>query len=162
MLQPAVGTWVTATEQVGEFHFLPLQRWPLTEAASSSGEETMEIPSLGNAVMSLTGYQTADENVRLACSTRGHLESVDDIDTVTSRNMSPDLGDMWRQGCPKSPEWEGELELDSAEEEEAAEGDKTSSADEHEGKDLDDYLKQVIEKPLRVLVRDFLLFSRCP
>ena len=32
-----------------------------------------------------------------------HLESVDDIDTVSSGSISPDLGEMWRQGCPKSP-----------------------------------------------------------
>ena len=42
--------------------------------------------------------------------------------------MSPDLGDMSRQGCPKSPEWEGELELGSTDEDE--EDDNASSADE--------------------------------
>ena len=26
--------------------------------------------------------------------------------------MSPDLGEMWRQGYPRSPQWKGELELD--------------------------------------------------
>ena len=30
--------------------------------------------------------------------------------------MSPDLDHMWRQGCPVSPQWEGELELGSDDE----------------------------------------------
>ena len=49
------------------------RKWGLhgpTEAASSSGEETLEPPFLGDAVMSLIGYQIADEKIRLACSTR--------------------------------------------------------------------------------------------
>ena len=58
-------------------------------------------------VMSLTGHQTANEKIRPVCSTRRHLESVDNIDRVTNKNMSPDLGDVWRQGCPQSPEWDG-------------------------------------------------------
>ena len=31
--------------------------------------------------------------------------------------MSPDLEDLWRKSCAKSPEWEGQLELDFKEEE---------------------------------------------
>ena len=77
----------------------------------------METPSFGDAVISLTGYQIDDEKIRQACSTRGHFESVDDIDAVPSGSMSPDFGDVWRQGCPESPEWESELERDSADEE---------------------------------------------
>ena len=50
----------------------------------------------------------------------------------------------------------GELELDSADEEE--EGDTAGSADENEGEGLEDYLKQVIESPW-VFVRDFPHFS---
>ena len=61
--------------------------------------------------------------------------------------------DLWCQGCPKSPEWEGELELGSADEDE--EEDNAGSADENEDERLEDYLKQVIQSPLWVLVRDF-------
>ena len=64
-----------------------------------------------------------------------------------------DRRDMWRQDCPESSEWEGELELDSAEEEE---GHNTGSADENVGEDLVDNIKQVIESPLWVFVRDFV------
>ena len=46
------------------------------------------------------------------------------------------------------------MELVSADEEE--EGDKAGSADDNEDEGLEDYLKQVIESPLWVLVRDFL------
>ena len=66
--------------------------------------------------------------------------------------MSQDLGDVWRQGCLKSPEWEGELELGSVDEE----GDNAGSAAENEDEGLENYLKQVIESPLWVLVCDFL------
>ena len=52
------------------------------------------------------------------------------------------------------PEWEGELELDCADEEEK--GDNAGHADENEDVGVDDSLKQVIESPLWVLVRDFL------
>ena len=65
----------------------------------------------------------------------------------------PTWGESWRQGCPQSPEWEGELELDSAEEEE---GDNAGSADKDVDEGLEDYLKEVIESPSWVLVRDFL------
>ena len=43
------------------------------EAASSRGERTLETPSLSDAVVSLKGYQIADERIRLACSTRRRL-----------------------------------------------------------------------------------------
>ena len=61
---------------------------------------------------------------------------------------------MWRQGCLKSPEWEGELELGSVDEDE--EGDNAGSAAENEDEGLENYLKQVIESPHWVLVCDFL------
>ena len=32
--------------------------------------------------------------------------------------MSPHLGDVWRYGCSKSPDWDVDVELDSVEEEE--------------------------------------------
>ena len=77
---------------------------------------------------------------------QGYPKTVDDIDSLSSGSMSPDLGEMWRQGCPKSPEWEGELELGSADEDE--EGDNAGSADDNEDEGMEDYLKQVIERPL--------------
>ena len=77
---------------------------------------------------------------------------MNDIDSVSSGSTSSDLGDMWRQGCPKGLECEGELELDSAEVEE----DGAGVENENEGEGLEDSLKQVIESPLRVWVRDFL------
>ena len=76
------------------------------------------------------------------------------VDSLSSGSMSPHLGGMWRQGCPRRPEWEGELELGSADEEE--EGDNAGSADENEDEGLEDYFKQVIESPLSVSVCDVL------
>ena len=100
-------------EEIGEFHFLPLQsdpyekhwhcdsdgnktytmlkknnplmegfrEWELhgpREVATSSGEKTLEPPSLEGSVMSLAGYQIADVKVHQACSARGHPETMND------------------------------------------------------------------------------------
>ena len=36
---------------------------------------------------------------------------VDDNVSVTSGSMSLDLGDMWKHGCPKSPDWDGDIDV---------------------------------------------------
>ena len=36
------------------------------------------------------------------------------VDTMSNGSISPDLGEKWRHGYLVSPQWEGELELDSA------------------------------------------------
>ena len=74
----------------------------LKEFASSSGDRTLEPLSFEDAVMSSTGFQIADAKVQQACSAKGHAETVDDTDTVSSGSLS---------------RWEGGLELDFAEEE---------------------------------------------
>ena len=110
------------------------------EVASSSGETTLEPPSFEDAVMSFT-QPNCRRRKRPACKARGHSETVDDTDSVSSGSMSR----LWRQGCPESPEREGELELAFAEEEEVS---VASHEEETEGDGLEDYLKQVIESPL--------------
>ena len=77
---------------------------------------------IGDAVMSLIGNQKNDEKTRQVCSARVHVESVDDIDTVSTSGMSPDLGEMWRRGCPKSPQSEEEEEGNVESQEEETEG----------------------------------------
>ena len=69
-----------------------------------------EACSLGDAAISLV----ADKRIRQFFSIRGYSETVDDIDSMACGSMSQDLG----EGCPESPEWEGELELGSAVEDE--------------------------------------------
>ena len=54
----------------------------------------------------------ADETIRQLFITRGHSER-DDIDSMSSGSMPPDLGDTWHQGLPMNPQWEGGLELNS-------------------------------------------------
>ena len=95
----------------------------------------------------------APKKLHLARSTWRYSKTVHDIDSMSSGSMAPHL-EVWRHGCPKSLEWEGELELGSADENE--EGDDAGSVDENEDEGLEDYLKQVIESPMSVLVRDFL------
>ena len=54
----------------------------------------------------------ADETIRQLFITRGHSER-DDIDSMSSGSVPPDLGDTWHQGLPMNPQWEGGLELNS-------------------------------------------------
>ena len=50
----------------------------------------------------------------LADSTQGYPEFDGDGDSVSRGGMSPDLGEMWRYGCPKSPDWDSEVEVSRA------------------------------------------------
>ena len=102
-----------------------------------AGSEEMDIASFGNAVIALMRDQSPEALLHQATSTWGYTEN-----PVSSGSMSPDFGEMWRYGCPKSPDWDGDLELDSVEE------------DERER--VEDRLRQVIESPLLALVREFL------
>ena len=67
------------------------------------------------------------------------------IGTMSNGSMSPDLGEMWHHGYLVSPQWGGDLELDSA-----SDGDRTYGAMVHEG--LHQHHEGVF------LIRDFL----CP
>ena len=116
------------------------QKWELH--ATEEGAFQSGVCSLGDAVVSLV----ADERIRQLFSTRGYSENVDDIDSMSSGSMSPDLGDLWHRGCPESPEWEGELELGSADDHE--ERDNAGSADENEDDGVKDCLNQVNDSPL--------------
>ena len=55
--------------------------------------------------MALSGHQVADTHLRLEDRTRDYLEFNHDGD-VSSGSMSLDLEEMWRCGCPKSPDWD--------------------------------------------------------
>ena len=102
--------------------------------------------SHGEAVISLV----ADERIRQLFNTRGYSENVDDIDSMSSGSMSPDLGDMWRQWHPLSPQWEGELEL-------GVDDDLSDNACERgDDEGLKDHLSETSESPLWVSILDFL------
>ena len=100
----------------------------------------------GEAVISLV----ADERIRQLFNTRGHAEKVNDIDSMSSGSMSPDLGDIWRQWHPVSPKWEGELELGFDEDI----SDNAGERGDDEG--LKDHLSETSESPLWVSILDFL------
>ena len=53
----------------------------------------------------------ADERTRQIFIARGYSDR-DDIDSMSSGSMSPDLSDTWHQGLPMSPQWKGGLRLD--------------------------------------------------
>ena len=76
--------------------------------------------------MALTGYQVAEARLHQAKSIWDLPEVADDNDSDSIGSMSPDLGDMWRCGFPKSLDWNGDVELDSVEEEDEEDGESTA------------------------------------
>ena len=76
---------------------------------------------------------------------KGYPELADDNASMSSGSMSPDLGEMWRYGCTKSPDWDSEVEVCSVEEE----GSECVMG----------HLRYVMEGPLWVPVRVFLVLD---
>ena len=54
----------------------------------------------------------AEERIRQLFTTQEYSER-EGIDSMSTGSVSPDLGEMWRQGYPVCPQWEGSLEQDS-------------------------------------------------
>ena len=123
-----------------------VRKWGLHElgdAVLASTTGTQEPPSLMDAIMWFTGNQIADTNLGHACGLRRcnwtvtrrctcprpFLETPGDLDSMSCGSMSADLGELWRQGYPRSPMWDGDLEPDSADEDgsEEAAGDEGNS-----------------------------------
>ena len=62
----------------------------------------------------------------IVCALIGlHLLAAD-YQAGSSGSQSPDLGDAWKYGCPKSPDWEGDVELGTG-----SEGTSSSEQCEH-------------------------------
>ena len=85
------------------------------EETPPDGQGDVDMTSFGEAVMA-SGYQVAEKQLHLADSTRGDIEFNDDGDSISSGSMSPDLREKWRYACPKSPDWDSEIEMNSVEE----------------------------------------------
>ena len=49
------------------------------------------------------------EETLKACALIGWRLLAADYEVGSSGSQSPDLGDMWRYGCPKSPDWDGNV-----------------------------------------------------
>ena len=45
-----------------------------------------------------------------------------DNNSASCGSRSPYLGEMWREACPESPDWDGDVELSSARVEEEDDG----------------------------------------
>ena len=78
----------------------------------------MDSAFFGNVVMALIWDHAAEAHLQQANSIWDLPEVADDNNSVSSGSVSPDLGDMRRHGCPESPGWDGDVELDLEEEEE--------------------------------------------
>ena len=84
----------------------------------------------------------------------------DGTDSMSSGSMSPDLGEMWSQGYHVGPQWEGELELNSASDydyDNVNEEDDSFVARDHATESgPKDYVSAVRESSLWILMRDSL------
>ena len=73
--------------------------------------------SFVDAAMAVSGNLVAEAQLYKTDSTWGHPELADDNASTSSGSMSPDLGEMWRYGRPKSPDWDSEMDVCSVEKE---------------------------------------------
>ena len=80
------------------------------------------------------------------------------IGTMSNGSMSPDLGEMCRHGYPASPQWEGELELDSASDcdNEHEEGDRLVARNRAAENGPKDNISVLRGSSLWILIRDSL------
>ena len=62
-------------------------------------------------MLALSGNQVAEAQLYQADSTWDHTELADENASISCGSMSPDLGEMWRYGCPKSPDWDSEMDV---------------------------------------------------
>ena len=109
--------------------------------------------SIGEAVLSLF----AEERIRQLFTAWGH-SGREGIDSMSGGSMSPDLGEMWRQGYPVSPQWEGGLELDSDDdnENENENNDSYEAGDSADEGGPKDYISEVSERSQWASIRDYL------
>ena len=117
-----------------------------------------EACSFGDAAVSLI----ADERIRQLSIVRGYSDR-DDIDSMSSGSMSPDLGDTWHQGLEMSPQWEGGLELysgnDCEHETENEDDGRYEEFDSAAESDPKDYISEASESSRRSSIRDCLTLS---
>ena len=101
----------------------------------------------------------ADETIRQLFITRGHSER-DDIDSMSSGSVPPDLGDTWHQGLPMNPQWEGGLELNSdndcEDENEYQDDGSFEEFDSDPESGPKDYIGEASESSLWASIRDYL------
>ena len=108
------------------------------EATPPMRQGEVETTSFGDAVKASSGNQVAETQVCRADSTWGYPELADENASISSGSPPPDLGEMWRYGRLKSPDWDTEMDVCSVEEEVC-------------------HLRHVTEGPLWVSVRVFLV-----
>ena len=117
-----------------------------------------EACSLGEATTTLI----ADERIGQIFIARGYSDH-DDIDSMSSGNMSPDLSSTWHQGRPLGPQWEGGLELNFDNDwEDGIEYEDDGSYEEFDSdaeKGAKDYISEVRESSLWVSLRDCLTLA---
>ena len=87
------------------------------EEAPPGGQGEMDMTSFRDAVMALSASQAAEAQLHQAGSAWGCPDLAADDASISSDSVSPDLGEMWRYGCPKSPDWDSEMAVCFVEEE---------------------------------------------
>ena len=76
-----------------------------------------------DTLVALSGNQTAEAQLYQADKTRAYPGYASDNASISSGSLSPDLGEMWKYGCPRSLDWdsEGSGEIDDGAEEKEGE-----------------------------------------
>ena len=69
------------------------------------------LSSFRSTLHELSGCQTVDTQWYQDKDTWGFSRDGDAYISMSSGSLSPDLGDAWRYGCPRSPDWDSDIDL---------------------------------------------------
>ena len=118
---------------------------PPQEETPPDGQGTVDMTSFRHTLIALSGNQTAEAQLYQADNTWAHPGKIDDNVSMSSGSLSPDLEDLWKYGCPRSPDWDSE-----------GDGEVVDGAQEKEGSDMWN-VQYVLQGPLLASVRVFLV-----
>ena len=90
-------------DSIRQFGLHPLQK------ETPQGEQgVVDMASFKNTLVASSGNQAAEAQLYRTDNTWTHPVSLDDGASISGGRLSPDLGDMWRYGCLRSPDWDSE------------------------------------------------------
>ena len=130
-------------------------KYPIVESFRKRGLQEAQMVTTPHDLCSSDVSLLADEQIRDLFTNQRYAEC-HFINTMSNGSMSPDLSEMWRQGYPVSPQWEGELELDSASDydNENNEVDVSVTYDNATERSPKDNVSAARESSLWILIRD--------
>ena len=85
---------------------------PPLEETLQDEQGVVDMTSLRDTLIALPGNPTFDAQGHGDEITGNVPGYVDDNVSILSGSLSPDLWDLWRYGCPRSPDWDSDGDAD--------------------------------------------------